>query len=103
MSYGFLRRFSHGARSSVVAEPGASYFGGAIADGWQVEDVQGRPLGTVAGERSGYLIVRRSWLRSPLYVPPESIHQAGQGIVTLNEADGSPGANRWSQPPARRA
>jgi hypothetical protein len=101
MSYGFLQRWTHGARSSVVEPEPLRLCGGRVAPGWIVQDSLGEKVGDVAGEREDFLVVSRGWLRSDLYIPEQSIAGIGGGTVSLNEAVGSPASERWSTSPRK--
>jgi len=101
MSYGFLQRWTHGARSSVVAPEAPRICGGRVGRGWPVQDSLGEKLGDVAGERDGFLIVTRGLLRSELFIPEESIAGLRGDTVSLNEAIGSPASERWSTTPRK--
>jgi hypothetical protein len=102
MAYGFLQRWTRDAQTCVVAGDEVRYCNGRIGRDWEVVDVGGDRVGSVAGTRAGFLVVSRGWLRSNMYVPLEAIAGVEHSTVRLNESLGSPAAERWSIQPHRQ-
>jgi hypothetical protein len=101
MSYGFLRRWSDAARSSIVGRASAPRLGSnlAVQPGCHVIDADGTLVGTVIRVEPDWLAVGRGLLHSRLYIPLSSLAEARAGLARLSVVVTPDETRRWSQKP----
>jgi len=106
MSYGFLRRWSASARSSIVVgwngPPRRTFGFSDIERGWLVQDCDQTALGTVVSSGDTQLTVSRGLLSSRLYLPLSAVAEVHEGVVRLNVASAWVEAQGWDRAGSRK-